>query len=79
MLHDAEVGVESLDESLKDLRPPDCYPVGEDSAAVSFRLQYLLLHVVDGPVGDVYAPWLDDTADHRQSLLGGLYVHLIGM
>lgn len=79
MLHDAEVGVESLDESLKDLRPPDRYPVGEDGAAVSFRLQYLLLHVVDCPVGDVDAPWLDDTADHRQSLLGGLYVHLIGM
>lgn len=79
MLHDAEVGVEPVDESLQDLRSPDRYPVGEDGAAVPFRLVHLLLHVVDGPVGDVGASGLDDTADHRQALHGGLYVHLVGM
>ena len=79
MLHDAEVGVESLDESLQDLRSPDRYPVGEDGAAVPFRLVHLFLHVVDGPVGDVDASGLDDAADHRQALHGGLYIHLIGM
>ena len=79
MLHDAEVGVEPVDESLQDLCSLDRYPVGEDGAAVPFRLVHFLLHVVDGPVGDVGAPGLDDTADHRQALHGGLYVHLVGM
>ena len=77
MLHDAEVGVEPFDESLKDLRSLDRYPLGEDGGAVPLRLPDLLLHVVDCPVGDVDASGLDDTADYRQSSRGRLDVHLV--
>lgn len=79
VLQQTEVGVEPLDEAEQYLRSADGYPMGEDCAAVSLRLQDLLLHVVDGPVGDVDAPRLDDAAYHRQSLRSWLYVHLVRM